>query len=128
MHIKEFAKVHGLTIRRDGSGEMIIPGKPRKASRVEDRNHIFQYSDDLLGVCIVNSTQRRWKHIQRIAVAVGMQVSQAGDDEGTLIFDQTNRRLAQLAIKLAGCSVRRTLSVARIAQLRERGLLLAARR
>jgi hypothetical protein len=59
--IQQFAQRYHLNVRRDSCGEEIIPGRPRNAVRQEDRNHIFQHSNNgkLFGcVCLLLDSKR----------------------------------------------------------------------
>ena len=107
MTIEQFAQTFSVNVRRDSCGESIIPGKPRKEKRPEDRSHIFLYSEDekTFGVLLTFSTARRWNSVRERLVAAGFTLGQKGDREGTLLFDPTDSRQANAAIREAGIRV-----------------------
>ena len=113
MTIQEFAATYRTKPRLDSCGEAIIPGKPRKAALLEDRNHIFEYGSGRFGVSLLLRTARHWNNARKRLVAGGFTVTQNGDTEGTLTFDPTDEKQSRAAIRAAGI---RSLSLAQIAQ------------
>ena len=91
MTVSEFAAQFRVKTRLDSCGEQIIPGKPYKEPRPEDRNQIFDYGDDEhFGVSLLLRTARQWASASKRLLIAGMTVMQSGDTEGTLLFDPTN--------------------------------------
>jgi len=112
----DFAERHRLRIRRDEDGTRIIPGK---------YGHLWE-DDERLAVTIFGpgTTPRIWGNRRRACEAVGMELTQDGDSEGTLVFDPSNRGQARAAIKAAGVKRRRIMSPAQ-REAAMRGLALA---
>jgi hypothetical protein len=73
MTLEQFATLHKARIRRDSCGESIIPGRPAKAARYEDRNHIFAAGDQF-GISLVCSTGRKFD-MERQVKAVQQDVN-----------------------------------------------------
>ena len=117
MQLEEFATKYRLRTRRDSCGEPIIPGKPRKALRPEDRSHIYDNGDGRFGLTLIMGTAKKWNSRRKQAQAAGFEVAQNGDAEGSLLFDPGNSAQAKLAIKLAGVRERRPASPAQVAAL-----------
>jgi hypothetical protein len=115
MTIKEFAEKHNLNVRRDSCGEETIPGKPSKAERVEDRSHVYDHGDGkLFGVCLLFASAKRWGNAKRRLLALGSELRQQGDTEGTLLFDPENEGMAKAALREAGVKRRRIPSGAQL--------------
>ncbi|HKF05620.1 MAG TPA: hypothetical protein VKB49_25095 [Candidatus Sulfotelmatobacter sp.] len=77
MKIAEFAERFRVKTQFDSCGEWIIPGKPYKAHRPEDRNQIFDHGDDEhFGVSLLLTTARQWRNAAKRLLAVGMTVLQ----------------------------------------------------
>lgn len=111
MKLTEFADPFRVKTQFDSCGEQIIPGKPYKAHRPEDRNQIFDHGDDQhFGVSLLLTSARQWGSAAKRLLAVGMTVLQGGDTEGTLLFDPTNAGQAKAALREAGIKRRRVLS------------------
>jgi hypothetical protein len=119
--IQSFSEAHRLTVKRDSCGEAIIAGRPRKAKRNEDRNHIFEYADGQLAICLLMGTVGKWNNRKKTALAAGFTLAQDASVEGTLLFDAQNAKHAQLAISLVGCRTRKELTLEQTAILKERG-------
>ncbi|HKF05450.1 MAG TPA: hypothetical protein VKB49_24240 [Candidatus Sulfotelmatobacter sp.] len=112
MKLTEFAERFRVKTKVDSCGEQIIPGKPYKTRRPEDRNQIFDYGDDEhFGVSLLLTTARQWGNAAKRLLAVGMTVLQEGDTEGTLLFDPANASQVRAAPKEAGIKRRRVLSL-----------------
>jgi hypothetical protein len=97
MTIGAFADQHRLKLQCDpDDGTDIIHGR-------EGHSHIFEYSDDLLGVMVMpcTSTAHRWKTARAAFESSGMIIRQAGDDEGTTTFDPAQIIQVRLAMKYA---------------------------
>lgn len=117
MTIQEFAEQNRVRVRRDSCGEEIIPGRPRNATRQEDRSHIYQHSDDgkLFGLCYVQplpypSSVGKYRNAQKRLLAAGFTQQQNGDAEGIFLFDPTNDEQAKIALREAGIRINRPLS------------------
>jgi hypothetical protein len=119
LDIQQFAEQQRVKLRRDNCGEEIIPGRPRNATRQEDRRHIFQHSDDgrLFGVCLLLTGTRAFGNATRRLLALGFTPGQTGDTEGILLFDPSNSEQAKAAIREAGIRIRVPASPERLAQL-----------
>jgi hypothetical protein len=115
--IQEFAEQYRVKVRRDNCGEEIIPGRPRNATRQEDRRHIFQYDGKLFGVCLLLASVRAFGNVTRRLLALGFTSGQTGDTEGVLLFDPANSGQAKAAIREAGIRIRVPASPERLAQL-----------
>jgi hypothetical protein len=95
LNIRQFAEQYNLRVRCDSCGEEIIPGRPRNAVRQEDRNHIFQHSDNgkLFGVCLLLDSKRAFGFASQRLLTSGFTQGQGFDkgkaaaEEGTLLFD-----------------------------------------
>jgi hypothetical protein len=107
--VKKFAAQHRVKVRRDSCDEAIIPGKPRKMKRAEDRSHIYE-DGEKLGLCLLLTSVRAYNHAQRRLLAAGFTQSQDGDTEGTFLFDADNAAQAKLAIREAGIVYRRVVT------------------
>ena len=95
-----------LKLHRDpDDGTDIIPGR-------EGRSHLFEYSDDLLGVMVMpqTGTAHRWKSARSAFESAGMVVRQSGDGEGTATLDPANPEQLKLAMKYAKIRPKRQLS------------------
>ena len=118
MDIQQFAEQYRVRVRRDNCGEEIIPGRPRNATRHEDRRHIFQHSDDgKFGVCLLLTSARAFGNAARRLLALGFTPGETGDTEGILLFDPANSEQAKAAIREAGIRIRTPASPERLAQL-----------
>jgi len=61
MTLTEFAERFRVKTKLDSCGEQIIPGKPYKTHRPDDRNQIFDHGDDEhVGVSLLLTTARQW--------------------------------------------------------------------
>jgi hypothetical protein len=118
MTIQEFGEQNRVRVRRDSCGDDIIPGRPRNATRQEDRRHIFQYDGKLFGVCLLLSSARAFGNAVRRLLPVGFIPGQTGDTEGVMLFDPANPEQAKAAIREAGIRIRVPASPERLAQLR----------
>jgi len=101
MTLEEFAALHKARIRRDSCGDLIIPGRPAKAARHEDRNHIFADAHQF-GVSLVCSTARRFNARVQKLLAAGFVFKQRGDTEGLLFFDSSDDVQSRLALEICG--------------------------
>lgn len=117
--IERFAEQYRLKVRRDSCGDEIIPGKPHKADRPEDRNHIYEHSDGRLGVYLSFPSARSWNARRTTALAAGFVLNQNAQTEGTLLFSPENEQQARLAIRLAGIKRIRKSTPEQLARLAE---------
>ena len=101
MTLGEFAERQRLRIRRDEDGSYHIPGRA---------GQLFEYDGQRLAVMYLDGTPRAWGNRKRACLAVGMELHQDGDAEGTLLFDPENDAQAELGIQVAGVGRRRVLS------------------
>ena len=103
MLLNNFAEQHRLTIMKDDCGDVIIPGK---------YGHLYEYSSDKLGVCVMSSSgnRYRWNRTCAAFAAAGMKITQNGDHEGCATFDPNNATQAKTAILHARVSARRRVS------------------
>lgn len=87
-------------------GSKIIPGR---------LGHIYEFSDDLLGVLIIPNPPRRhyWGHTRNSLLAAGLTVLQDGDGEGSASFDPNNPDQSKAAIRAAGVKRKRKISLER---------------
>jgi hypothetical protein len=126
MTIHEFAIKYRLKVRQNrDDGTDIIPGRP-------GFSHIYEYSDDELGVMFVSYATvhgsprpRLWNAHSRKALAAGMTLRQNGDGEGAFSFDPANPVQAKLAIRIAGVKRKRRMTEEQRVKTAE--LLVAAR-
>jgi hypothetical protein len=74
--------------------------------------HIFEYSDDLLGLLIMPEPPRPryWGHTRLALSALGMTIRLDGDGEGVATFDPANPEQSRAAIRAAGIKRKRQLS------------------
>jgi hypothetical protein len=117
--IQQFAEQFLLKVRRDSCGDEIIPGKPRNATRQEDRRHIFQHSEDgkLFGVSLRFNSGRAFGFALRRLLTAGFTPAQIGETEGTLLFNPCDPEQANVAILEAGTRINRPASPEQLARL-----------
>jgi hypothetical protein len=115
MDVGAFAESQRLKVRRDEDGTQIIPGKA---------GHVWAYGAGRLAVTLLELTPRTWGHRKRACLAVGMDLHQDGDYEGTLLFDPTDAEQVQVALKAAHVKRRRRVST----KTKERLRAMSARR
>jgi hypothetical protein len=104
MTIREFAEQYRCRLKRDGCGEQIIPGKV---------GQIYDYGSGRFGALFMPSGKPRpnlWGRVRRKLMAAGFQLLQNGDAEGCLLFDPSDQRKIQLALKLVGARRKRVLT------------------
>jgi hypothetical protein len=135
--IEQFAETYRVKTRKDSCGEVIIPGKPRKTKRVEDKSHIYENGDSEVGrqfgLCLMNplpypESKAKYTNAKGRLLAAGFIQSQDGDSEGTFLFDPSNPVQAKLAIREAGIKIARTLSPERLLAMKAHGQMLANKR
>ena len=121
MTIRDFATQNYLRLRRDSSGDLIVPGRrtakdmPR---RPEYTNHVYDgLADGRPGICLLFTTKKKWTTTRRMLELVGCLLKQNSDTEGCLTFDPTNAEQVQAVIEAAGLKARRTASPERLAHL-----------
>jgi hypothetical protein len=106
MTIENLSDQNRLKLHHDPEdGTTIIPGR-------EGQSHLFEYSDDLLGVMVMpeTGTAHRWRLARPAFESAGMVIRQAGDFEGTATFDPANPEQVKLAMKFAKVRPKRQLS------------------
>ena len=78
MTLEQFAAEHKARLRRDSCGDLIIPGRPAKAARLEDRNHIYA-DGEWFCVFLTLPTARKFNaRVQRLLTS-GFRFKQRGD-------------------------------------------------
>jgi hypothetical protein len=99
--LDKFASKHNLRrkVLKDSCGEsVIIIGKPPKP-RPEDCSHIFEHGEGKLGISLLFNSARTWATAKARCLAVGMELHQDGETEGTFLFDPENEVQARVAKK-----------------------------
>jgi len=100
--LTKFSEANRVRVKRDRSGELIIPGAV---------GHIYQHGDGRqLGVLLMLQTKMQWTYAKGKLTAAGFSVRQDGDTEGTALFDPGNREQSRLAVKVARARPRRNLT------------------
>lgn len=102
MTIEQFAETHNVKLRRDSCGETIIPGRPPKEQKQENRSHIYDNGNGMFGVCLFIRSHKCWNNARRRLMADGLLPCQNGETEGTLTFDPANPRQSKAAMREAG--------------------------
>jgi len=121
MTIEEFAAKHRVRVRRDSCNDEIIPGRPHKAARQENRSHVYDHGDgEHFGLALMLGNPRKWTFAKQRLVPLGFVVKQDGDGEGNLLFDPTDEAQAKAALKEAGVKRRKVVSEAVAARSAER--------
>ena len=121
MTIEEFATRPRVRPRRDTCNEEIIPGRPHKAARQEDRSHVYDHGDGQhFGLALMLDNSRKWTFAKQRLARLGFVVKQDGEGEGTLLFDPTEEAQARAALKEAGVKRRKVVSEAVAARSAER--------
>ncbi len=111
--LKQFAETYRLKIKPDSCGDQIIPGKPRKADKHEDKNHIYDHGDGQFGLYInftSASSSAKWTYSRARLLESGFKSWQDGDFDGIVLFNPSNKKQARHAIKEAGARIKRVLS------------------
>lgn len=104
MTVKQFAQIHRLKTRLDEDGTDIIPGKV---------GHIYEYDRTTLGVMVMPKPARGakwWGNRGRKLQALGFEIQQDGDTEGSATFDPDNSAQVVGALRVAGIKRRRVMS------------------
>ena len=111
MELTDFAERHSLKVKRsnDDDADNIV-GK---------YGEIYEYGDGTLGVMVMPDPPRRglWVHSRKKFEALGMTITQNGDQEGAAVFDPADRQLAQAAIEALQARKKRKLSPERRVKL-----------
>lgn len=111
---KEFAHKHSLRVRRSRQDDTDnVVGK---------HGEIYEYDEDKLAVMIMPHPPRRglWVRCRANFLALGMNVVQNGDQEGSATFDPANPEQAKAAIQAI-----RTKRVQKLSPERQANLLVA---
>ncbi len=123
MILKEFAERYRLRLAKDESDDPVIWGRP-------DQTNIYEYSLSRFGVMFMTDAWRPrtelWRKFQTACLAAGMTPLQAGDGEGSFLFDPEDDAQAKAAIKAARAKTKRRVTPEQAAAGAAR--LLAARR
>jgi len=116
--LERFAERHRLRVQRvcnDGhkirtKSDPFIPGS---------YGQLYAWDETQMCAMIFGprATVGVWRNRLRAGVAVGMEVLQHGDGEGTLRFDPTNEMQVKVALKIVRCFRHTELSPARRAVL-----------
>jgi len=101
--LTRFAATHKLKLRTDEDDTKIIPGKS---------GQIYEHDSGVLGV-LVCGEGKMWNLRRKTCIAIGMQLHQDGDCEGSLWFDPLNADQVKLAIRVAGTKRRQIMSEAK---------------
>ena len=101
MDIQAFANRYRLRVKRHEDGEPIISGK---------LGHVYEHDDSTLGLFFMPERPRLWSHAKRRLETAGFTIWQDGDEEGSALFDPTNKVQARLALKVVGTKRKRTLT------------------
>jgi len=110
MTIKEFARKYRVTARIDTDLTPIIPGR---------RGHIYEYSDDEMGVILMMKRPKAYTYAMRRLIAAGFEIQQNGDTEGSASFSGSNKAQADLAIREAKIRLKPHLSLEHREKLRD---------
>jgi len=114
MDMKAFGAAQRLRVRRDEDGSHIIGGR---------YGHIWDHGAGLLAVTLLDLTPRKWTHRKRLCLEVEMEIQQAGDFEGTCLFDPEDSEQVRVALRVAGVKKRRQLSPEHRDRLKEVGAM-----
>ena len=112
MNIKKFAESYRLRTSMDADGTTIISGTS---------GHIYENGDGNFGTVFMSEkfrSREAWNNRRKECLAVGMELHQDGDYEGTLIFDPSNVKQAKTAIKVSGTRPKRIISPEHLAKMR----------
>ena len=99
--LRAFAEKQRLRQRRGEDGEFRFPGRT---------GEIYPFGDGQMAVLVLEQTVRRWRFRKREGLAVGMEVIQDGDAEGTLLFDPSNEEQVRVAIRISGVRQKRRMA------------------
>jgi hypothetical protein len=106
--INEFGQRYRLQVQRDsGDNTPIIRGRKGKS-------HLFDYGEGILGVLVMPEagTAHWWNAARAAFVRAGMDITQAGDQEGGATFEPEKPAQVRLALKYADVKARRRVSEA----------------
>ena len=103
MDIQAFANRYRLRAKRHEDGELIITGK---------LGHVYGHDDATLGLMFMPNRPRLWPNARRKLDAAGFVIWQDGDEEGSALFDPTNKAQVRLALKVVGAKRKRSLTPA----------------
>jgi hypothetical protein len=103
MDIQTFANRYRLRAKRHEDGELIITGK---------LGHIYGHDDATLGLMFMPKRPRLGSHAKRKLEGADFTIWQDGDEEGSALFDPTNKAQARLALKVVGAKRKRSLTPA----------------
>ena len=111
MELTDFAERHSLKVKRsnDDDADNIV-GK---------YGEIYEYGDGNLSVMIMPDPPHRgiWVRSRMKFEALGMTITQNGDQEGAAVFDPADRQQAQAAIEAIQARKKRKLSPEHRAEL-----------
>lgn len=99
--LRAFADRHRLRLRRGKDGDFQFPGRS---------GEIYAFGDGRMAVLVLEETARRWRFRRREGLAVGMEIIQDGDLEGTLLFDPSNQEQVRIAIRISGVRQKRRVA------------------
>src|SRR3954469_22030191 len=111
MKLREFAEKHSVRVKRSREDETDnVVGK---------YGEIYEYSDDTFGVMVMPDPPRRglWVRSRQKFEALRMTITQNGEQEGSAIFDPSDRKQVKAAIAAIQAKKMRTLSPERRARL-----------
>ena len=112
MHLNHFSKKYRLRVRRAEDGEAVIKGK---------HGQIYFHSDGVFGALLMPNGHRPrlWPGARRRLEAVGCEIHQDGDHEGSVLFDPANLKQCRLVLKVVGAKRKRIPSPAQLESLRK---------
>jgi hypothetical protein len=134
--ITEFAEHYHVRTQKHEDGEIVIFGKlwkvqpetkfnrqrnPERMDKLRYGHQVFEYGDGRFGVLLMfpvdngheiggSGKSAKWTYAKEKLTVGGITILRDGDAEGIALFDPENKAQARLALKIAGCRVRRQLS------------------
>jgi hypothetical protein len=111
--LKQFALEKRLRVKKDECGDPMICAK---------RGHIYEHSDDLLGVVLSESPAYSNKVLlarRRQLVKAGLTLHQAGEAESILLFDPVDANQVNAAIRAVGARRKRNQTPGQLFNLRK---------
>jgi len=111
--IRAFARTHRLRTKTDACGELIIPSRKRRFTGC----HIYQHSMDgkvfgaiFVGVGSDKLPRSYWDRTKVALQDAGCTIAQNTGEEGTVLFDPSNRVSSGACLKFCKITPRRTVS------------------
>jgi len=107
--LKQFSDRHRLKLCRDECGDFFVGGK---------LGQVYEYNPERLAILFLGESKRLWNAARKKMAAVGFELMQDCDTEGSSSFDPTDDAQCQVAIQVIRPKRRRVLTPAQRAQLR----------